>query len=202
MDHIVKTFPGVVALDDVNLVVHRQEIHAICGENGAGKSTLMKVLSGVHPAGTYKGTIEFDGKPVSFANLRQSEEAGIAIIHQELALIPELSIAENMFIGNEKASGGVINWNETRAATKKYLALVGLKEDPDTKIKDLGVGKQQLIGSGQAEFSQAATQGWDPKNAQTRMDSLLASTYPGTEAPASVLSPNDTLARAVLTSIG
>lgn len=145
MDHIVKTFPGVVALDDVNLVVHRQEIHAICGENGAGKSTLMKVLSGVHPAGTYKGIIEFDGKPVSFANLRQSEEAGIAIIHQELALIPELSIAENMFIGNEKASAGVINWNETRAATKKYLALVGLKEDPDTKIKDLGVGKQQLI---------------------------------------------------------
>lgn len=145
MEHIVKEFPGVIALDDVNLTVHEQEIHAICGENGAGKSTLMKVLSGVHPSGTYRGTIEFDGKPVKFSNLKQSEEAGIAIIHQELALIPELSVAENMFLGNEITERGSINWGRTHAEAAKYLKMVGLDEDPETKIKDLGVGKQQLI---------------------------------------------------------
>src|SRR5690348_297938 len=101
MRHITKTFPGVIALEEVNLEVRRGEIHAICGENGAGKSTLMKVLSGVHPAGDYDGEIEFDGDPVRFAGIRDSEHVGIVIIHQELALVPYLSIAENIFLGNE-----------------------------------------------------------------------------------------------------
>ena len=145
MRHITKVFPGVVALDDVNLQVRNAEIHAICGENGAGKSTLMKVLSGVHPHGTYTGAIEFEGKEVSFSNIRDSEKAGIVIIHQELALIPQLSIAENMFMGNEVKKRGVIDWNGTRERARKYMAEVGLDEDPDTLIKDIGVGKQQLV---------------------------------------------------------
>src|SRR5690348_17441658 len=112
MRSIVKTFPGVKALSDVTLTVRQGEVHAICGENGAGKSTLMKVLSGVHPHGSYEGEIVFEGSSVEFSNIRQSEAAGIVIIHQELALIPELSIAENIFLGNETAYRGVINWDE------------------------------------------------------------------------------------------
>src|SRR6476646_4775624 len=107
MRSITKEFPGVKALSDVSLTVKRGDIHAICGENGAGKSTLMKVLSGVYPHGSYSGDIMFDGGVVEFKNIRQSEAAGIVIIHQELALIPELSIAENIFLGNETASAGV-----------------------------------------------------------------------------------------------
>ncbi|WP_022910537.1 multiple monosaccharide ABC transporter ATP-binding protein [Aestuariimicrobium kwangyangense] len=145
MRHITKTFPGVKALDDVNLTVRRGEIHAICGENGAGKSTLMNVLSAVYPHGSYEGEIEFDGKPASFSNIRQSEAAGIAIIHQELALIPELSIAENIFLGNELASSGVINWNRSELEASRLLARVGLVENPKTPIKNIGVGKQQLV---------------------------------------------------------
>ena len=145
MRHITKVFPGVVALDDVNLQVRNAEIHAICGENGAGKSTLMKVLSGVHPHGSYSGEIEFEGSAVRFSNIRDSERAGIVIIHQELALIPQLSIAENMFMGNEVKKCGVIDWNATRRIAQKYMAEVGLDENPDTLIKDIGVGKQQLV---------------------------------------------------------
>ena len=145
MSHITKTFPGVKALDDVNLTVRRGEIHAICGENGAGKSTLMKVLSGVYPHGTYEGDIEFDGRPVAFANIAQSEATGIVIIHQELALIPELSIRENIFLGNEVAKGGVIDWNLATSRATELLARVGLAENPATPIKNLGVGKQQLV---------------------------------------------------------
>ena len=145
MRSIVKQFPGVRALDDVNLDVRRGEIHAICGENGAGKSTLMKVLSGVWPHGTYEGEIYFDGKPCAFSNINQSEAAGIVIIHQELALIPELSIAENIFLGNERAERGVINWVSTHARAQALLKKVGLDEDSETPIKDLGVGKQQLV---------------------------------------------------------
>ena len=114
MRNISKEFPGVKALADVSMAVRRGEVHAICGENGAGKSTLMKVLSGVWPAGTYGGEILYEGKVVEFNNIRDSEHAGIVIIHQELALIPELSIAENIFLGNEVTSGGVINWVTTR----------------------------------------------------------------------------------------
>ncbi|MDN6794829.1 MAG: sugar ABC transporter ATP-binding protein [Propionibacterium sp.] len=145
MRHITKVFPGVIALDDVNLSVRAGEIHAICGENGAGKSTLMKVLSGVHPHGTYEGEIVYNGEEMKFAGIRDSEKTGIVIIHQELALIPTLSIAENMFLGNEIRNGMAIDWHETRKRALKYMAEVGLDESPDVLVKDIGVGKQQLV---------------------------------------------------------
>jgi putative multiple sugar transport system ATP-binding protein len=146
MRSITKTFPGVKALENVNLDVRRGEIHAICGENGAGKSTLMKVLSGVYPTGSYDGEIIYDGKPVHFGGIRDSEHVGIVIIHQELALVPYLSIAENIFLGNErKGRGGLIDWNLANAEAAKLLASVGLDEHPVTPIAQLGVGKQQLV---------------------------------------------------------
>ena len=145
MRHIVKTFPGVRALDDVDFTVARGEIHAICGENGAGKSTLMKVLSGVHPHGTYEGEIVFDGRECAFSDIKSSEAAGIAIIHQELALSPYLSIAENIFLGNERSRWGVIDWHRTNARAQEIMAEVGLDEKPSTRIQDIGVGKQQLV---------------------------------------------------------
>ena len=145
MKGITKEFPGVKALANVSMVVRRGEVQAICGENGAGKSTLMKVLSGVHPKGSYTGDIIFDGKPVAFNNIRDSEHAGIVIIHQELALIPELSIAENIFLGNEVTRRGVIDWMTTRSKARELLARVGLVEEPETKVRDIGVGKQQLV---------------------------------------------------------
>ena len=145
MRSITKEFPGVKALDQVSFQVKRGEIHALVGENGAGKSTLMKVLSGVYPYGTYSGDIVVDDKVCQFHSIKQSEDAGIAIIHQELALIPLLSIAENVFMGRPKKSLGFIDWNKTRAATIPLLERVGLKEDPDTPINQLGVGKQQLV---------------------------------------------------------
>ncbi len=145
MKNITKTFPGVKALDNVNLKVKKGEIHALCGENGAGKSTLMKVLSGVYPHSSYSGEILFEGKLCEFKDIKQSEHLGIVIIHQELALIPFLSIAENIFLGNERSKNGVINWNETTTRTKELLKKVGLDEAPNTIIADLGVGKQQLV---------------------------------------------------------
>ena len=145
MRGITKEFPGVKALADVNLVVNRGDIHAICGENGAGKSTLMKVLSGVYPHGTYSGDIVFEGETAKFANIRQSEAAGIVIIHQELALIPELSIAENIFLGNETAKRGIIDWGRANREAIDLLARVGLRENPLTPVKNLGIGKQQLV---------------------------------------------------------
>ncbi|MBK9217869.1 MAG: ATP-binding cassette domain-containing protein [Uliginosibacterium sp.] len=145
MKGITKRFPGVVALKDVNLVVETGEIHAICGENGAGKSTLMKVLSGVYPAGTYDGEILLEGRQHRFDSIRDSEEQGIIIIHQELALVPLLSIAENLFLGNEQSKAGVIDPERTHRRTVELLRKVGLNESPDTLITDLGVGKQQLV---------------------------------------------------------
>ena len=145
MRGISKVFPGVRALDNVNLTVEAGEIHAICGENGAGKSTLMKVLSGVYPHGSYEGEIVYDGATLACRNIRDSEGKGIIIIHQELALVPLLSIAENLFLGNEIASGGVINWPEAYQKTEALLKKVGLDEPPATKVEKLGVGKQQLI---------------------------------------------------------
>ncbi|WP_440071676.1 multiple monosaccharide ABC transporter ATP-binding protein [Streptosporangium sp. OZ121] len=145
MRGITKTFPGVKALQDVNLVVRRGEIHAICGENGAGKSTLMKVLSGVYPHGSYDGEILFDGEPCRFSDIRDSEKRGIVIIHQELALSPYLSIAENIFLGNERTSRGLIDWNRTNAEAAELLERVGLRENPVTASMDIGVGKQQLV---------------------------------------------------------
>ena len=145
MKSITKVFPGVRALDNVSLNVARGEIHAICGENGAGKSTLMKVLSGVYPAGTYEGDIVYEDEVVAFKNLRDSEAKGIVIIHQELALSPYLSIAENIFLNNEIKRFGLIDWNKTGQEAQKLIARVGLRESPDTKIKEFGVGKQQLV---------------------------------------------------------
>jgi putative multiple sugar transport system ATP-binding protein len=146
MNNITKTFPGVKALDDVTLKVERGEIHAICGENGAGKSTLMKVLSGVYGFGTYAGDIVYENEVRKFSNISDSEAQGIVIIHQELALSPHLSIAENIFLGNEiKNFFGLINWNKTYQEASSLMARVGLKEDPNLPIKDVGVGKQQLV---------------------------------------------------------
>ncbi|NCA87940.1 MAG: ATP-binding cassette domain-containing protein, partial [Gammaproteobacteria bacterium] len=145
MRGIVKAFPGVKALDRVSVAVREGEIHALCGENGAGKSTLMKVLSGVYPHGTYEGEILLRGQPVAFKDIRASEAAGIAIIHQELALIPELSITENLFLGHEVARGGIIDWAQARVRATRLMEQVGLRENPDTAIKHIGVGKQQLV---------------------------------------------------------
>ncbi|WP_342236350.1 multiple monosaccharide ABC transporter ATP-binding protein [Inquilinus sp. OTU3971] len=145
MRGITKTFPGVKALSNVNLAVRRGEIHAVVGENGAGKSTLMKVLSGVYPHGSYEGEIHFEGQERHFRSIADSEHAGIIIIHQELALVPLLSIAENLFLGNEVASRGIIDWNETLVRARALLTKVGLKENPATLVTNIGVGKQQLV---------------------------------------------------------
>ena len=145
MRAITKEFPGVKALDTVNLTVQKGEIHAICGENGAGKSTLMKVLSGVYPAGTYDGEIHFDGALAEFGDISESEVRGIIIIHQELALVPLLSIAENLFLGNERAKGGIVDWRDTNQRTEALLRKVGLSEPPSAIVDKLGVGKQQLV---------------------------------------------------------
>lgn len=145
MQDITKTFGPVKALSNVNLNIKRGEIHGICGENGAGKSTLMNVLSGVYPYGTYSGKILYDGKECNFKKISDSEDLGIVVIQQELALSPFLSIAENIFMGNEKQHNGVIDWMRTRSDAIKIMGRVGLMESPETKIMDIGVGKQQLV---------------------------------------------------------
>ncbi|MCL4271644.1 MAG: sugar ABC transporter ATP-binding protein [Anaerolineales bacterium] len=145
MRNITKTFPGVKALDNVSFSVRQGEIHALVGENGAGKSTLMKVLSGVYPYGTYDGEIYFLGKECRFRDITESEQVGLVIIHQELALIPFLSITENLFLGNEQDKHGIIDWNKSISMTKELLEKVGLKESPNTLITDMGIGKQQLV---------------------------------------------------------
>ena len=145
MRHIVKQFPATRALDDVNFEVKKGSIHALVGENGAGKSTLMKVLSGQWPYGTYEGDIIYEGNVCKFNDIKDSEKLGIVIIHQELALVPYMSIAENMFLGNEKGKPYAIDWDKTHEEAAKYLKIVGLKDSTDTLIKDIGVGKQQLV---------------------------------------------------------
>lgn len=145
MNNITKEFPGVKALDNVNFKVRRGEIHCLVGENGAGKSTLMKVLSGVWPYGSYEGDIVLNNETQRFQGIQDSEKAGVAIIYQELALIPELSVYENIYLGHEIRKGRVIDWNETIKMSKEMLKKVRLNVNPETKIKELGVGKQQLI---------------------------------------------------------
>ncbi|MDR0884879.1 MAG: sugar ABC transporter ATP-binding protein [Clostridiales Family XIII bacterium] len=145
MNGIRKTFGPVVALNKVDIKVKRGNIHAICGENGAGKSTLMNVLSGVYPHGTYGGEIRFEGRSAKYHSLRDSEKDGVVIIHQELALSPFLSIAENIFLGNEQKVGFKIDWNATRSKALAIMKKVGLDENPDTPISQIGVGKQQLV---------------------------------------------------------
>lgn len=145
MKNITKEFPGVKALDNVGFQVQRGEIHCLVGENGAGKSTLMKVLSGVYPYGTYEGEIVFNGQTQQFRNIRDSERCGIAIIYQELALFPELTVYENIFVGHEMVDGMVIDWNETIVRAAEVLKRVGLNVEPTAKVKNLSVGQQQLV---------------------------------------------------------
>ncbi len=145
MKNITKLFPGVRALDDVNLQVKKGTIHALVGENGAGKSTLMNVLSGIYPYGSYSGDIVYEGEVCKFARITDSEAKGIVIIHQELALVPYMTIGENMFLGNERGKSFSIDWDTTYAEADKYLKIVGLSESSRTLIKDIGVGKQQLV---------------------------------------------------------
>ena len=145
MNSITKTFPGVKALDNVNLKVKKVEIHALVGENGAGKSTLMNVLSGIYPYGSYEGDIVYDGEICKFKEIKDSERKGIVIIHQELALVPYMTIAENMFLGNEQGKKFSIDWTTTYGRAEELMKKVGLHEDPHTLVKDIGVGKQQLV---------------------------------------------------------
>lgn len=145
MLEITKEFPGVKALDNVSFAVKKGEIHALCGENGAGKSTLMKILSGVYPHGTYTGKIIVDGQEVHFNHIKESQDAGIAIIHQELALVPEMSVAENIFLSSDLFERPLIQWNKLYVKAQKWLDEIGLNVDPQTKLGELTVGKQQLI---------------------------------------------------------
>ncbi len=145
MQGITKEFPGVKALNNVSFRVEQGEIHCLVGENGAGKSTLMKVLSGVYPHGTYSGDILLRGQVQNYRGIRDSEHAGIAIIYQELALVPEMTVYENIFLGNEIRRGALVDWNETIKRAGEMLNKVRLNVNPAAKVKDLGIGKQQLV---------------------------------------------------------
>jgi len=145
MKAITKEFPGVRALDNVTFSVRKGEIHALCGENGAGKSTLMKILSGVYPQGTYDGEILINGKNVQFKSIKESQNAGVAIIYQELALVEEMTVAENLFLSHDLMRAKIIDWNKIYAEAQKWLDHIGLDVDPQTKVKELTVGKQQLV---------------------------------------------------------
>ena len=180
MKNITKTFPGVKALDNVNLKVQRGEVHALVGENGAGKSTLMKVLSGIYPYGTYEGDILYNGEECKFRDIKDSEGLGIVIIHQELALVPYMSIGENMFLGNERGRKFAINWDDAHGLSAQYLKQVGLTDSTHTLIKDIGVGKQQLVEIAKALAKKAKllildepTSSLNEEDSQALLDLLL-----------------------------
>ena len=174
MRNITKEFPGVKALDNVSFQVRRGEIKALVGENGAGKSTLMNVLSGVYPEGTYTGDLVVDGEICRFKSIQQSEHAGIAIIHQELALIPMLSIAENIFIGNPQMKHGAIDWIQTRIKAAALMERVGLTDDPDTPINQIGVGKQQLVEIAKALSKTVRSSSWtSPRQRSTSATAVI-----------------------------
>lgn len=180
MNGIQKAFGQVKALNNVNLRVGRGEIHAICGENGAGKSTLMKILSGVYAHGSYAGTVVYDGEERRFSDITDSEAVGIIIIHQELALVPMLSITENIFLGNEQSRRGVIDWQGSRARAKALLQKVGLDDSPDTPVGTLGIGKQQLVEIAKALSKEVRllildepTASLNEKDSETLLDLLL-----------------------------
>ena len=145
--NVTKRFPGVVALKDVSLKIRRGEIHGICGENGAGKSTLMKILSGVHPNDSYEGTIIYDGRELDLGNssIRQARDEGIAIVYQELTLVSRMTVGENVYLGNEPKENGAINWNKVYADTREILTKYKLDVEPLAIIKNLGVGKMQMV---------------------------------------------------------
>jgi D-xylose transport system ATP-binding protein len=142
---IAKRFGGVIALRGVSFTLRAGEIHALCGENGAGKSTLIKLLAGVHPHGSYDGRILLDGQEVHFASTRDAERAGIAVIHQELALFPDLSIAENLLLGDLPRRRGLVDWNATMTCARALLADVGLALDPSRPLGEVGIAQQQLV---------------------------------------------------------
>jgi len=172
---ITKDFPGVRALDGVSFDLERREVHAICGENGAGKSTLIKILCGYYPSGTYGGEILLEGKPVHFRSLKEAEEHGIALIAQELALVPELSVAENLMLGREPVKGGLIRWDVVRSEARRALGLVGLAVDPDRPVKELGIGQQQMVEIAKALAKSAAILVLDePTAAEADAQRLLA----------------------------
>ncbi|MFD0710429.1 xylose ABC transporter ATP-binding protein [Paenibacillus sp. GCM10027626] len=178
MRQITKQFPGVKALDEVTFKVEKGEIHALCGENGAGKSTLMKVLSGLYPAGTYEGEIRINGQLKQFQHIKDAEQAGIAIIYQELALVKEMTVAENLFLGNEPVKYGMVEWDRVYKESERWLAEVGLKGvSPDTITGSLGVGQQQLVEIAKALSKKASILILDEPTAaltETEVDILLA----------------------------
>ena len=145
LQNITKEFPGVKALSEVTFGVQRGHVHALVGENGAGKSTLIKVICGVYPYGNYEGTVKFEGKECRFRTIREVESAGIACIHQELNLVPDMSVAENVFLNNQPHKFGVVNFDEQFDQCKKLLAQVGLEVNPDEIVRNLGVGQQQMV---------------------------------------------------------